>query len=82
MCMMNSRTYTCLSHNNNDSDKTKLNQYVSTGITLTDDLKFRMTERGSGGDPKKLGRWACVCIGGKDDIATVFVSAYRPCKKP
>ena len=39
-----------------------------------------MTERGSGNDPTKLGRWTWVCIGGKDGCATVFVSAYRPCK--
>ena len=39
-----------------------------------------MTEKSSGGDPTKLGRWTLVRIGAKDDITTVFVSAHHPCK--
>ena len=31
-------------------------------------------------DPTKLGRWTWVRIEGKAGEATVFVSAYRPCK--
>ena len=39
-----------------------------------------MKERGSAGDPTKLGRWTWVCIGGKDGTVTVFISAYFSCK--
>ena len=82
MCTMNKGTYTCLSYNTNDGKEMIWNQYGRTGITLTADLKSRMTKRGSGGAPTKLGRWTWVRIGSKDGIATVFVSAYRPCKNP
>ena len=80
MSTRNKRTYSHLSYNTNDGESTKWNQYGGTGITLNADLKSRMTTSGSGGDPTKLGRWTWVRIGGKDGIATVFVSAYRPCK--
>ena len=43
------------------------------------DMRARVTKDGWGSDPTKLGRWAWTHIGGKDGIATVFVSAYRPC---
>ena len=82
MCMMNKGTYTRLSYNTNDGKETEWNQYSGIGITLNADFRSRMTARGSGGDPTKLGRWTWVCIGGKDGIATVFVSAYRPCHNP
>ena len=80
MCTRNRGTYSLLSYNTNDGEATKWNQYGGTGITLNTDLKSRMTARGSGGDPTKLGRWTWVRIGGKDSIATVFISAYQPCK--
>ena len=41
-----------------------------------------MTKDGWGSDPTKLRRWTWTRIGGKDRIATVFVSAYRPCHSP
>ena len=74
--------YTRLRYNTNNGLGTKWNQYGGTGITLTVDMKTRMTERssGNGSDPIKLGRWTWFCIGGKDNIATTFVSAYCPCK--
>ena len=80
MFTRNKGTYSCLSYNTNDGEGTKWNQYGGTGITLNANLKSRMTTSGSGGDPTKLGRWTWVRIGEKDGIATVFVSAYRPCK--
>ena len=82
MYTMNKGTYTHLSYNTNNGKETKWNQYGGTGITLTANLKSRMTERGSGGDPTKFGRWTWVRIGGKDSIATVFVSEYCPYKNP
>ena len=41
-----------------------------------------MTQNGWGSDPTKLERWTWTRIGGKDGIATVFLSAYRPCHSP
>ena len=79
MCIMNKRTFTRLSYNTNDGKDTKWNQYGGTGITLNADMRARMIKDGVGGDPTKLGRWRWMRIGGKDGIATVFVSAYRPC---
>ena len=80
MSTRNKGTYSRLSYNTNDGEGTKWNQYGGTGITLNANLKSRMTTSGSGDDPTKLGRRTWVRIGGKDGIATVFVSAYRPCK--
>jgi len=80
MCTAIKGSYICFSYNTNDREDTKWNQDGGTCSTLTADMQSRMTEKGSGGDPIKLGRWTWVCIGGKDDITTVFVSAYWPCK--
>ena len=82
MCMINKGTFTCLSYNTNDGKDTKWNQYGGTGITLNADMRSRMIKGGVGGDPTKLGRWTWTSIGGKDGIATVFFSAYRPCHNP
>ena len=82
MYTMNKGTYIRLDYNTNNKKETKWNQYGGTGNTLNADLRSRMTVGGSGGYPKKLGRWMWVCIGSKDGIATVFVSAYRLCHNP
>ena len=82
MCMRNTGTFTRLSYNTNDGKETKWNQYSGIGITLNADMISRMTKGGSGGDPTKLRRWTWACIGGKDYIATVLVSTYRPCHNP
>ena len=79
MCMMNKGTFTRLRYNTNDGKDTKWNQYGGKGITLNADMRTRMTKDGISGNPTKLGRWTWSRIEGKDDIATVFVSAYRPC---
>ena len=77
MSMMNKGTFTRLSYNTNNGKDTKWNQYGGAGITLNADMKARMAKGGSSGDPPKLGRQTWASIGGKDDIATVFVSVYR-----
>ena len=82
MCMINKGTFTCLSYNTNDDEGTKWNQYGGTGITLNADMRSRMIHDGNGGDPTKLGRQTWTFFGGKDGIATEFVSAYRPCYNP
>ena len=82
MCMMNKGTFTCPSYNTNDGNETKWDQYDGTSITLNADMRSRMTKGGSSSDLTKLERWTWACIGGKDGIATVFVSAYRPCHNP
>ena len=74
---MNKGTFTHLSYNTNNGKETKWNQYGEIGITLNANLRSRMTTGGSGGDPTKLGRRIWARIGGKDGIATVFVSEYR-----
>ena len=51
---MNKGTYIHLSYNTNDREETKWNLYRGTGITLTLDMRSRMTKRGSGGDPQSL----------------------------
>ena len=58
MCTMNKGNYTHLSYKTNDGENTKWNQYGGTGITLAVNMKSRMTEKGSKGDPTKLERWS------------------------
>ena len=55
MCMSMKCSYSCLNYNTNDGDSTPWNQYGSTGVTLTADMKSRMASKGA--DPTKLGRW-------------------------
>ena len=76
MCTMNKGIMTCLSYNTNDGPGTNWRQYGGSGFTINEDMKARMIQNG---DQTKLGRWTWKKIGGKDGIATVFVSAYRPC---
>ena len=45
-------------------------------------MRSRMTTGGNGDDLNKLGRWTWARIGGKDGIATLFVSAYCLCHTP
>ena len=52
---------------------------VTLMLGITADIKSRMASKGS--DPSKLGRWTWVRIEGKAGESTVFVSAYRPCKR-
>ena len=80
MCTTMKGSYTCLSYNTNNIEDTKWNQYGGTGFTLNANMRSRMTERGSGGHSTKLRRWNWVCIGGKDGVATIFVSVYQPYK--
>ena len=80
MCTMNKGTYTHLSYNTKRQQKNEMEQIKWCRHTLTVNMRSRMTERGSGGDPTKLGRWTWVCIGGKGGITTVSVSTYRPYK--
>ena len=82
MCVMNKGTMTRVSYNTNDGARTKWNQYGGTGFTLNADMRARVTKDGWGSDSTKLGRWTWTKIGGKDGMATVFVSAYRPCHTP
>ena len=82
MCVMNKGTMTRLSYNTNNGTGTRWNQYGGTGFTINADMRARVTQNGWGNDPTKLGRWAWTRIRGKDGIATVFVSAYRPCQSP
>ena len=82
MCKMDKGTFTSLSYNTNNGRVTKWNQHGGTSINFNADLRFRLTAGGSGGDPTKLGSWTWVRIGGKDGIATVFVSAYHPYHNP
>ena len=77
MCVTNKGTMTRLSYNTNDGPRTKWNQYGGTGFTINADMRARITQKGWGNDLTKLGRWTWTRIGGKDGIATVFVSAYR-----
>ena len=78
MCMSARGTYFKLSYNTNDGPDTPWNQYEGTGITVNTNLKSRMSDKRS--DPIGFGRWTWVRIEGKAGEATVFVSAYRPCK--
>ena len=82
MCTMNKGTMTHLSYNTNDGPGTNWGQYGGTGFTINEDMRARMTQNGWGSDPTKLGRWTRTKIRGKNGIATVFVSAYRPCHSP
>ena len=82
MCVMNKGTMTRLSYNTNNGAGTKWNQYGGTGFILNADMRARVTKDGWGSNPTKLRRWMWTRIGGKDEIATVFVSAYRPCHSP
>ena len=79
MYVMNKGTFTRLSYNINDGKDTKWNQYDGTGITLNADMRARKSQDGVGGDPTKLGRLTWTKISEKDEITSVFVSAYRPC---
>lgn len=78
MCMSCKGTFTHLSYNTNNGDNSPWNQYGDIGITINSNMKSQITSKGS--DPTKLGRWMWVCIEGKAGEATVFVSAYSPCK--
>ena len=78
MCITMKSSYSRLSYNTNDGADTPLNQYSGTGVTLTADTKSQMASKGT--DSSKLERWTWVCIEGKAEESTVFVSAYRPCK--
>ena len=80
MCMMNKGTFTRLSYNTNDGPDTLWNQYGGTGITLNKDMRARKAKDSVGGDPTKLGRWTWTKICGKDDLTSIFVLAYRPCR--
>ena len=80
MCTMNRGTLTRLNYNTNDGKGTNWRQYGGTGFTINENMRTRMVQNGWGSDPTKLGRWSRTKIGGKDGIATVFVSAYRPCQ--
>ena len=77
---MNRGTLTRLSYNTNDGQGTNWRQYGGTGFTINEDTRARMAQNGWESDPTKLGRWSWTKIEGKDGIATVFVSAYRPCQ--
>ena len=79
ICMSMKGSYSRLSYNTNDGDATPWNQYGGMGVTLAANVKSRMASKGAG--PTKLGRWTWVWIEGKVGKSTVFVSAYRPCKR-
>ena len=79
MCTTMKSTSSCPSYNTHNSDVTPWNQYGGTGVTLTDDMKSLMAAKGV--DPSKLGQRTWVRLECKAGEATVFVSAYRPCKR-
>ena len=80
MCTMNKGTMTRLSYNTNNGLGTNWRQYRGIGFTINEDMRARMIQNGWGIDQTKLGRWMWTKIGGKDGIATVFISAYKPCR--
>ena len=71
-------TFSHLGYNSNENDMSDWRQYGGTGVTITEDLRSRKSSHGA--DPTKLGCWTWIRIYGRNGEATVFVSAYRPCK--
>jgi hypothetical protein len=78
VCMNSKKTFSQVSYNSTENDKSRWNQFERTGVTISEDLMARKSKHGS--DPTKLGRWTFVRVHGRRGEATVFVSAYRPCK--
>jgi hypothetical protein len=72
------KTYSQVSYISTENEKSRWNQFGGTGVTILEDLRARKSDHG--GDPMKLGRWTFVRVHGRRGEATVFVSAYRPCK--
>jgi hypothetical protein len=78
VCMNSKKTFPQVSYNSMENDKSQWNQFGGTGVTISEDLRARKSKHGS--DPTQLGRWTFVRVHGRRGEATVFVSAYRPCK--
>lgn len=78
MCMVTKGTFTHPSYNTHDGDNVTWNQYGSTGVTLTTNMRPRMDPKSV--DPNKLGRQTWARIDGKAGEPTSFESAHRPCK--
>ena len=73
------KSFSILNNNRNEKD-VLWNLQGGTGITVDEHFRSHQTKNGNGMDKTGLGRWTWICIRGKEEIHTRYISKYKQCK--